>query len=113
MRGEVLISEQKPGITAVAGNGVQGLPRIPCHAPAIDRIGDAAEGVHDCIQVGRDMQAVVGEVIRSVHHGRKLTGRQHLLQAMRHPGAAYPTRENNDHAVIPRRRSHASRSARR
>jgi hypothetical protein len=112
MRCEILIPEQEPWVTSIAGNSVERPPCIPGHAPAIDGIGDATKGVHDCIEVRRNVQAVVGEIVRGIHHGRELTRQQHLLQAMRHPGAANPTRENDDHAIIPRRRSHASRCAR-
>ncbi len=68
---EVPVSEREPGVAAEASDAVHRMEGLVDEAPATHRIGQPRERVHHGVEVGRDREAEVLEVVSRVHDGRE------------------------------------------
>jgi hypothetical protein len=75
MHGQIAIAELKPALTAQTLERLHERPSLIAPSPASDRIGQSGQGVNHRIQVGRDAEAKMLEVIASVDDEGQLFGR--------------------------------------
>ena len=106
VRGQVGVADAEPGLGAVALQHPHAGLGVARHAPALDRICQAGQGVEDGVQVRADRQALPLEVVGHVDHHRQFAGRQHLLQPVGELGSAGSAgQEHGPHPrTIPSRR---------
>ena len=88
VRGQVGVADAEPGLGAVALQHPHAGLGVARHAPALDRIRQAGQGVEDGVQVRADRQALPLEVVGHVDDHRQVAGRQHLLQPVGELGSA-------------------------
>ena len=90
--GDVPVAEAEPGrLGAVGRELLLDRPGLAGAAPAALRVGAAAQGVHDAVEVGADPQPVQGHVVADVDHGGDV-GARAVLAAATH-GARTPSRK--------------------
>ena len=97
MGGEIAVAELEPGLAAERRERRHEGPGLVAPAPAALRIVETGERVHQRVDVGRDRQAEMLEVVAGVGDHDEFAGRQHAAQAERELGAADAARER-DHA---------------
>ena len=59
------------------------------------RIGDAAERIQNSVEIGRDVQPKMLEVVAGVYNDRQLVGIEHAIKAKRELGAADAAAQRN------------------
>jgi hypothetical protein len=72
---------------------------VPCNTPAVCGVGQATQGVHHRVQVGRDVQAPEYEVVCGIDDNREFGGWQ-SSQPFSHSGAAHTTRQRDDSILL-------------
>ena len=103
---QVTVAQPEPRRLAVALQHRRRGIGLPGESPALDRIGQAGQGVHDGVEVGHHRQPVELQVVARVDDDRQVTRREHLLQAVGQLGPADPAGQSDDrHASGDRRRA--------
>src|SRR5581483_11464717 len=108
MQSEIAIAEPKPVLAAERADAVHERPGLVTPAPARDRIVEAREHVRQCIDVRRDAQSKMLEIVAGVGDNKQFVGRQHAAQAERQFGAANPTGQRHDQSSAHRNISSAA-----
>ena len=66
MDGEVLVTEEEPGLTAEGAKGFQEGAALPCPPPAGLRVREPGEGVGERVEIGADLEAEMLEVVAGI-----------------------------------------------
>ena len=101
--GDVAVPEREPQrIEAVRPKFVEDPVGLVTATPSALEVDPAAEGVHDGVQVGADLQSVQPDVIRGVADHGDLVIREGGPQALQEPGATHAARQHRDpHPTVP------------
>ncbi len=105
---EIEIPEVEPGFSAELLHRPHELPRLAAASPAGFCVGFAGQRVNERVDVGRDVQAEVFEVVAGVDDERDLVAGEQLCQSQRELRAAYAAGDGDEPV-----RCHLSRMARR
>src|SRR6185437_17003959 len=108
MQREIAIAEPKPVLAAERANAVHERPRLVTPAPAADEIVDSRENIGQRVDVGRDAQSKMLEIIAGVGDYEQLVGRQDEAETERQFGAADPAGQRHDKPFAHRNRSSAA-----
>jgi len=95
MRGKIAIAELKPGIRAEAAKGFKAAEAVAANAPAAFGIGEAGQGVHHRIEIGRDVQAVNFGIVRGVADDEDAFGRQQAGETVEKTRGAYAASDSD------------------
>src|SRR5271165_2077175 len=90
MQREIAVTEPKPVLTAERTDAVHERPRLVTPAPAGDRIVDASENIGQRVDIGRDAQSKMLEIVAGVRDHEQFVPRQDAAQTERQFGAADP-----------------------
>ncbi len=90
MQREIAIAEPKPVIAAERADAVHERPRLVTPAPAGYGIVETSENIGQRVDVGRDAQSKMLEIVAGVGDHEQLVGRQHAAQTERQFRAADP-----------------------
>jgi hypothetical protein len=82
MRGQILVTQIKPGGTAQLLEVVHGLPGFTRTTPTCIRICHPRQGIADRVQVGTDIQAEVFKIIPGIDYYGQVFSRQNLGESM-------------------------------
>ena len=105
--GQIGVAEAEPGLAAQLRERRHEGPGLAGASPAGLRIGDARERVHDGIQIRRDAEPEMLEVVAGVAHHHQGIRRQQPVETERELGAADAAGQR-DHAHC---RAHRKRSS--
>src|SRR5215831_11556961 len=108
MQGEIAIAEPKPVLAAERADAVHERPRLVTPAPPGGRIVDARESVGQCVDIGRDTQSKMLEIVAGVGDYEQFVGRQDEAQAERQFGPADPAGQCHDQSFAHRNMSSAA-----
>ena len=89
MHREVAVAQAEPVGAAHRGDGRHERPGLVAPAPALLGVVEAGQHVGQRVDVGRDLQAEMLEIVAGVGDDQKLVGRQHAAQAQ---APAWPRR---------------------
>src|SRR5947209_10935811 len=102
MQREIAIAEPKPVLAAERANTVHVRPRLVTPAPAGHGIVETSENIGQRVDVGRDAQSKMLEIVAGVSDHEQLVGRQHPAQTERQFRAADPTGQRHDDSFAHR-----------
>src|SRR5581483_10798316 len=108
MQGEIAVTEPKPVLAAERADAIHERPRLVAPAPAGDGIVDAGENVGQRVDIGRDAEAKMLEIIAGVGDHEQPVGRQDAAQTEHQLGAADPAGQRHDQSSAHRNRSSAA-----
>src|SRR3979490_1786069 len=108
MHREIAIAEPKPVLAAERADAVHERPGLVTPAPAGGGIVDSRENIGQRVDVGRDTQSKMLEIVAGVGDHEQFVGRQDAAQTERQFGAAYPTGERHDLPLAHRNMSSAA-----
>ena len=104
---EVLVAEPEPGRAAEARDLVEEDTGIVFATPTLRLLDDAAERVHDRVEVRADAQAEMVEIVAGVDEDREVAGRQYAIEPERELRAAHAAADRQH----SRRTAHWKRSS--
>ena len=93
MHGEIAISEPEPVFSTELRKHVHEVPALAGSTPTGVCVAEFGEGVHQRVDVGRDMQSQVLKIVTGVDQETELVGIQQPAQSQRQLGAADAARE--------------------
>src|SRR6516165_6409508 len=105
MQREIAIAEPKPVLTAERANAIHKRPRLVAPAPAGGGIVDARKNVGQRVDIGRDAQSKILEIVASICDYEQFAGRQDEAQAEHQFGAADPAGQRHDKSFAHRNMS--------
>src|SRR6516164_4089833 len=105
MQGEIAIAEPKPVLAAEPADTVHERPRLVAPAPPRGGIVDARESVGQRIDIGRDAQSKMLEIVAGVGDHKQFVGRQDAAETKRQFGAADPAGQRHDKSFAHRNMS--------
>src|SRR6202165_2843656 len=108
MQREIAIAEPKPVLAAERADAVHERPRLVTPAPAGDGIVETRENIGQRVDVGRDAQSKMLEIVAGVGDHEQLVGRQHAAQTERQFRAADPAGQRHDKSFAHRNMSSAA-----
>src|SRR5262249_54449865 len=108
MQREIAIAEPKPVLPAERANAVHERPRLVAPAPAGDGIVEPRENIGQRVDVRRDTQSEMLEIVAGVGDHKQFFGRQDAAQTERQFGAAYPAGQRHDKPFTHRNMSSAA-----
>ena len=108
MQREIAIAEPKPVLAAERADAVHERPRLVTPAPAGGGIVDARENVGQRVDIGRDAQSKMLEIVAGVGDHEQFVGRQDAAQTERQFGAADPAGQRHDKSFAHRNMSSAA-----
>ncbi len=111
MGGEIAVAELEPGLAAERAQCCHEVPRLVAPAPAAFGVVETGEHVHQRIDVGRDRQPKMLEVVARVGDHHEFAGAQHAAQAERELGAADTAGERHDTGSFRRHQRNRSSAA--
>ena len=94
---KVAVAKPEPGRAAEFLEGLHERPGLAGLPPAGRGVGDPREGVHHGVQVGRNAQAQVLEVVARIHADRQFPWAERARQAIGQFGAPHAAGERDDH----------------
>ena len=97
MQSDIAIAETEPGFAAQSFHGFHERPGFVVTAPAEFAIGQPGQRVRHGIDVGRDRQAEMLEIVAGVDDDEQFLGRHDARQTQREFGAADAAGEGDDH----------------
>ena len=103
MDGEVAVADVKPDGLRQFFHGLQAEKRVAFYSPAAFFAQQTGQNVGDGIEIGRNVEAPPLEIVAGVHDDGQFFGGDDLAQAIDELGAASPTGEHYDHAVVTSR----------
>ena len=80
---EILVAELEPGLAAERRQRLHEVPGLAGAAPAGLGIVEPGERVHDGVEVGRDVEAEMLEIIAGIRRHGERARRQHAIEAER------------------------------
>src|ERR1700736_6766952 len=96
---KVAVAEPEPGRPAEPRERRHEVPGFVTPPPALVRIANAGERVHERVEIGRDREIEMLEVVPGVGDDDQPLGRHDAAQAERELGAADPAGERHDGAL--------------
>src|ERR1700730_12726397 len=102
MQREIASAEPKPVFAAERADAVHERPRLVTPAPAGRGIVDARESIGQRVNIGRDAQSKMLEIVASIGDHEQFVGRQDEAQTERQFGAADPAGQRHDKAFPAR-----------
>ena len=108
MQREIAIAEPKPVLAAERADAVHERPRLVTPAPAGDGIVDARERIGQRVDIGRDAQSKMLEIVAGVGDHEQFVGRQDAAQTERQFRAADPAGQRHDKSFAHRNMSSAA-----
>jgi hypothetical protein len=96
MQREIAIAEPKPVLAAERADAVHERPRLVTPAPTGGGIIDTRKSVGQRVDIGRDTQPKMLEIVAGVGDHEQFVGRQQAAQAERQFGAADPAGQRHD-----------------
>src|SRR6266567_4034373 len=105
MQGEITIAEAEPVLAAQRADGLHERPGLVPAAPPGDGIVEAGQHVGQRIDIGRDAEAEMLEIVARVGDNQQFVRRQHAAQAKRQLGAADTARQRHDETAAHRNMS--------
>src|SRR3954454_20919127 len=109
MHREVTVTELEPHVAANRAKALHAMPSLVGPAPAAFGIAQAPKRIKDGVDVGRDVQSEVIEVISGIHDHR-YAGAKSPLQPERQFGAADTATQSNDFGTATHRKRSLARS---
>src|SRR5215472_4045076 len=104
MRGEIAVAEVEPGLAAQALERLHKGPGLVAPAPAKFGIGEASEGIEQSVDVGRDREAEMLEIVTGVGYHHQRSRWQDAVEAERELGAADSARQREHEPLGPAHR---------
>ena len=77
MHREITIAEPEPGLAAECAERLHERPGLVAPTPTEQRVVESRQGVHDRVEIGRDTEAKMLEIIAGVADDQQILGRQH------------------------------------
>src|SRR3984885_4811761 len=108
MQGEIAIAEPKPVLAAERADRVHERPRLVTPAPAGGGIVETSENIGQRVDIGRDAEAKMLEIVAGVGDHEQFVGRQDEAQTERQFGAADPAGQRHDKSFAHRKMSSAA-----
>src|SRR5579883_812144 len=102
---EVAVAEPEPGLSAECLDRPHEGPGLAAAAPAGLGILEARKGVHDGVEVGRDMQAQMLEIVAGVDAEHEPVRRARAIKPECELGAAHAAADREDGPFAHRKRS--------
>ena len=96
VHGQIAIAKLKPGLAPQLAQRTHHLPCFLRPPPSPLRISDAAERIKYSVEIGRDVEPEMLEVISGVDDHRQLLGIERAIKAEREFGAADATAQRED-----------------
>ena len=103
VRRQIAVAELEPGLAAEPLHRRHEIPGFAGKAPAALRIVLVGQRVEHRVDVGRDVQAEMDEIVRGVDDDGKLVGRQHGRKTARELAAADAAGQCEDEALVRHR----------
>ena len=96
MDGEVLVTEEEPGLTAKGAKSLQEGAALTCPPPASLRVREPGEGVGERVEIGADLEAEMLEVVAGIGDDGEPGGVvKHVAKPESELGAADPAGERH------------------
>src|SRR6476646_7970513 len=108
MQREIAIAEPKPVRASEGADAVHERPRLVTPAPAGDGIVDARENIGQRVDIGRDVQSKMLEIVTGVGDHEEFLGRQDEAQTERQFGATDPAGQRHHKSFAHRNMSSAA-----
>src|SRR5271167_808782 len=108
MQREIAVAEPKPVLTAKRADAVHERPRLVTPAPAGDGIVETSENVGQRVDIGRDAQPKMLEIVAGVGDHEQFVGRQDAAQTERQFRAADPAGQRHDKSLAHQNMSSAA-----
>src|SRR5207302_7695792 len=108
MQGRSAIPGPQPVVAAEGADAVHERPRLVTRAPASGRIIDARESVGQRVDIGRDAQSKMLEIVAGVGDDEQLVGWQDEAQTEGQFGAADPAGQCHHKSFVHRNMSSAA-----
>src|ERR1700722_11542511 len=102
MQREIAIAEPKPVLAAERTDAVHERPRLVTPAPAGNGIVDIREDIGQCVDIGRNAQSKMLEIVACIRDHEQFVGRQDAAQTERQFGAADPAGQRQDKSLAHR-----------
>src|SRR5260221_5236802 len=99
MGGEVAVAEPEPDLAAQSFERCHKGPGLASPAPTQLGVVLTRERVEQRVEIGRDREAEMLEIVAGVGHNRHRIGQQDAVEAERELGAADPARQRQHGAV--------------
>src|SRR5882672_3736746 len=96
MQRQITIAEPKPFLAAERADAVHERPRLVTPAPAGGGIVDACESIGQRVDIRRDAQSKMLEIVARVGDHEQFVGRQDATQTERQFGTADPAGQRHD-----------------
>src|SRR6185437_2546967 len=97
---KIAVAELEPVFTVEAGESLHEIPGFAGAAPSAFRVGDAAERIKNGVEIGRNVQPEMLEVVAGVDDDGQLFGCEHAREAERELGAANAAAQRNNVACL-------------
>ena len=109
---EIAVAEVEPGLAAEASQRLHKGPGLVAPAPAELRIVEAGEGVEQGVDIGRDREPQMLEIVAGIGDDGQRAGRQDAIEAERQLGAADPARQRKHKTLRPAHRKRSCSTGR-
>ena len=97
---KIAVAEAEPGLAAQRTDRLHERPGLVAPAPAGRRIVEAGQRIDQRVDIGRDGQAEMLEIVAGVGDDQQIVRRQHAAQAQRQLGAADAAGQRNDRPLL-------------
>src|SRR3954469_22972252 len=110
MESEILVTKVKPSLASQLLNGGHEVPGLTSEPPAALTVCKPGQCVQNRIQIGRDRQSKMLEVVSRVHDNHELVSGENVVEAKRELRASDAATKRDDVTISVLLRAHRKRS---